>query len=214
MADAIIDSAPKFHVTGAVHHYVRTPTTPSGDIYYLGTCEVQPDIRIWELSAEVKNDTHGVILPAQKTDQGKKADIGLQLTRFSRTAYTAIRTPRGSNVDGSNGLAVSAGWDGRFARGSLVFGSKTFELWQVFERSTSVTYRDSMPYGFYWPQVELIQHAPVKLGNQEEMLLLVLEAQPAFAPQSAYNTVGTFGRTHKLYDQADGAFPAAVLIPQ
>lgn len=210
---AIVNSAPAFHVTGAVHHYIRTPGIPA-DIYYLGTCEVQPDIRIWEVASEVKNDIAGIILPAQKSDQGKKADLGLQLSRFSESAYATLQTPRGFAADGSNGLAVGIGWDGRFARGSMVFGSKTWELWQVFERSVSGTFRGAQPLGYYWPQVELIQHAPVTLGNREKQLLIVAEAQPLFIAQTNYTTLGTYGRTWTLYRQDDAAFPSEVLIPQ
>lgn len=210
---AIVNSAPAYHVTGAVHHYVVVPGTPSST-YYLGTCEVQPDIRIWKLSAETRNDVQGIILPGQKTHQGEKADIGLQLSRYSETAYAQIVLAAGSNTDGSNGLQVQAGWEGRYSRGSNVFGVRTFQLWQVFERSLDSGFRGAQPYGYWWPQVELIQHAPVELGNKTKQLLLVLEAQPYFVPQSAYNTIGTYGRTHKLYSQADADFPAEVLIPQ
>jgi hypothetical protein len=210
---AIVNSAPAYHVTGAVHHYITVPGTASST-YYLGTCEVQPDIRIWKLSAEAKNDIAGRILPGQKTHQGEKADIGLQLSRYSEAAYEQILLAWGNNTDGSNGLQVRAGHEGRFSRGNLVFGVRTFQMWQVFERSVDSSFRGAQPYGYWWPQVELIQHAPVELGNKEKQLLLVLEAQPYFVPQTSHTVIGTYGRTWKLYSQADADFPAEVLIPQ
>lgn len=205
----IVNSFPDYHVTGAVHHYIRIPAYPL-NIYYLGTCEVQPDLRIWEYSAEVRNDIAGRMLPGQKTDQGEKADLGMQLSRFSEIAYGWLRLPRGAN----NGLQVQIGWQGRFGRGSLVFGSKTFELWQVFERSTVAAFRGQQPLGYYWPQVELLQHMPVTLGNQEKQLMLVCEAQGQWIPQASYNSVGANERSWVLYRQDDAMFPAEVLIPQ
>lgn len=212
---AIVNSFPAFNLTGAVHHYVRVPNDAT-NIYYLGACEVQPDVRILELSLEAKSDVTGRLLPGQKTDQGQKAAIGLQLSYYSELAYVRLQTMRlTAGTFASNTLQVAAGWEGRFARGSLIFGSKTFELWQVFERQTDANYRNAnMPLGWYWPQVELILHAPVTLGNQEKQLLLVCEALPAFLPQASYNAVAGNERSKKLYGTADADFPAEVLIPQ
>lgn len=207
---AIVNSLPKYNLTGAIHHFIRVPLIPLS-IYYLGTCEVQPDIRIWELSAGVKNDDAGRILDGQKTDQGRKADIGLQLSYYSELTYTQLKTIRGT----ANVLQHAAGWEGRFGRGSLIFGSKTFELWQVFERQTEASLRDAnQPLGYYWPQVELIQHAPVVLGNQEKQLLLVCEAQPKKMPQASHSAVAAGERTWKLWAEDDASFPAEVLVPQ
>lgn len=203
-------SFPAYNVTGAVHHYIRTPAT-EGLIYYLGTCEVQPDIQIWELSANAMNDEAGRILPGQKTDQGQKADLALQMSRFSQKAYDILMTPRGIN----NGLTVDLGHQGRFSRGSLIFGVKTIELWQVFENATNVAFRGpNMPLGYYWPQVEVLNHAPVKLGTQETHLLIVAEAQPWKIPQANSQAVSGNERSWVLYQVDDAAFPADVLIPQ
>lgn len=218
------NSFPAFHVTGSVQCFLRTPAT-APDIYFLGTCEVQPDVRITQLRAEVKNSNFGVALPGQKTRQGQKADIVLPLSYFSFVSVNALQTPSGSSTSGGdaiNTLQVKRGWEGRFSRGALTDGVDTFELWLVFERQTNAnTLNSTMPIGWYFPQVELLLHTPVKCGPQETVMLLQLEARPRRIPQASYSTVGTNERTHQLYvDSLPGDsdvstyFPAAVLVPQ
>lgn len=201
-------SFPDYHVTGAVFHFIKTPN--SGSIYYLGTCEDKPDIFIHEAHRPVMNDEAGHVLPGQKTDQGQRADIGLTLTKYSELAYAFLQAIRGT----ANGLQVAVGQAGRFSRGSTVFGSKTFELWQVFENSLNSTYRRSQPLGYYWPQVEVVDHGPVRLGTQEKVLQLVLDAQPWKVPQASPTAVTGYERSWVLYQNDDEAFPAAVLVPQ
>lgn len=225
MADAIINSFPAFHVTGAVHAYIRTPGFIGSaiDIHFLGSCEVHPDVRITQLRAEVKNSRAGIALPAQKTRQGQKADITLPLSYYSAIALNLATTPhQGPSGFTANHLNVRRGWEGRFSRGTLTDGLDTFEMWLVFERQTNAnTLNDTLPIGWYFPQVELLQHAPVKCGPQETVMMVVLEARPRWVAQTAHNEVKPNERTHQLYvDPLPGAvdvltyFPAAVLVPQ
>lgn len=202
-------SFPGYPVTGAVFHFIRTPGT-NPTIYYLGTCEDKPEIMIHEYHRPVMNDEAGKMLPGQKTDQGQRADVGLTLTRYSEQAYFFLRTIRGEG----NGLQVADGQAGRFSRGSLIFGSKTFELWQVFENSLNATFRGNQPIGYYWPQAELVDHGPVRLGTQEKVLQLVLDCQPWKVPQASISAVTGFERSWVLYQQDDDAFPSDVLVPQ
>lgn len=228
MANEIINSFPAFHLTGAIQCFVRTPASiaaSSNDTYFLGTCEVQPDVRITQLRAEVKNSNFGIALPGQKTRQGQKADIVLPLSYFSYSALNALLTPSGSSTsagDTINTLQVKRGWEGRFSRGALTDGVDTFELWLVFERQTNANVRNStMPIGWFFPQVEMLVHNPVKCGPQEVVMMLVLEARPKRIAQVSHTAVGTNERTHQLYvDPLPGDsdvstyFPASVLVPQ
>jgi len=202
-------SFPDYRTTGAVHHFVKTPGDPT-NTYYLGTCEVQPVVQFYKMRAPVKNDLAGDALPAQKTHQGEMATLGLQFTRWSLDAYDTILNCRGTG----NGLNILAGWEGRFSRGSLVFGSDTFQLWQVFDNALNAVFRGDLPLGWYWPQVEIVQHAPVKLGTREYQLLLMLEANPKYVPQASMNQIQANERSWFLYSTQDADFPAAVQVPQ
>jgi hypothetical protein len=226
MADSIIQSYPVFHVTGAIHSYVRTPlSAQSGnDTYYLGAHLSDLDGRLYFARAEVKNSRAGVALPAQKTRQGQKADIVLPLTYYSEPALQAMLAPSGSDTAAGavNNLNVRRGWEGRFSRGALADGLDTFELWLVYERQTNANTRNAtLPIGMYFPLVELLKHSPEKCGPQETVMMVMLEARPKWIPQASYTTVADNERTHFLYadplpTDSDVAtyFPTAVRVPQ
>jgi hypothetical protein len=202
-------SFPAFHVTGAVHHYIRYPDT--GPIYYLGTAEVTPKVEHRVFRSDAFNDIGGSAVPMQRTEQGEMAVVGTLMNRFSKTAYDVLMKL------GSSGGA--AGFRNRFSRGSLVFGPGSFELWQVFENATPAAnaagYRvDGLELGYYWPQVDLTGHTRDKLGTDVEHLLLVMECFPYWIPQASYNNVSGYERSWELYSRDDTAFPADVMIPQ
>jgi len=226
MADTVFNSLPAYHVTGSIQCFVRTPgfVGDATDIYFLGTCEVQPDVRITQMRAEVKNSNFGIALPAQKTRQGQKADVTLPLSYYSATALNYMLVPQepAAGLAANDPLDIRRGHEGRFSRGALTDGVDTFELWLVFERQTNTNTRNTtLPIGWYFPQVEILQHVPVKCGPQETVMLVQMEARPKRIPQAAHNSVGTNERTHQLYvdplpTASDVAtyFPAAVLVPQ
>jgi len=214
----VANAYPAYQVTGAVHHWIRSPLT-SGNPYFLGTCQTQPQVRIQQFRTEVKNDLVGPMLPAQKVDNGEVGTIGLALNRFSAYALEYLRATQGQL--GSTSLN---GRRSRFSRGSLIYGAYTFELWQVFDNALDATVRASYPgleYGWYWPQVELLAEDFVQLGNGKDRIqLLSLEAQPAFTPvignSGGTPFVTTGDREFFLYSNADAYFTGApaVLLPQ
>lgn len=201
-------SYPDIHVTGAVYHFVRCP--PYDTIYFLGTAEVTPTVQNHRHSTEVMNDIAGRSLPMQKIKGGESSTIGVLLNRFSKSAYDAVITS-----DATGEIRRTNGRDGRFSRGAPVFGIETFELWQVFENYLNAAFRGvGMKPGLYFPQVELVNHDRVALGTEAEKLLLVLDAQPYWTPQSSANSVSSGEREWFLYSDDPDDFPAGVLVPQ
>lgn len=203
-----IPSFPDFQVTGAVHHYIRTPD--DGNILYLGTAEVTPKVAHKPFYKDVMNDIAGKSLPAQKTHDGEMAVIGVLLTRYSKAGYGEL-----TDVGIAAGIQVTSGRESRFARGALAFGTQTFELWQVFENATDAAFRQvDMELGYFWPQVLLASHDRDTLGTEAEKLMLVFEAYPQRQPYASASQVGPTGGQWLLYRFDDAAFPTDVLVPQ
>lgn len=195
---------PAFHVTGAVHHYINWPGSGVSPLY-LGTCESTPQVKSPFTSKPVMNDITGPTLPAQKLETGQMAIIASALNRFSKTTWAAML------------LRAGPPRRGRFDRGLLKYGRSTFQLWQVFENATDASVRSLYPgleMGFYWPQVELVDQNFVRLGNQDQLLVLTLEAQPYFVPQANATVVAPGEREFFLMSLSDGDFPAEVRVPQ
>lgn len=192
-----IASLPEFHVTGAIHHFIRTPQLEQ--IMYLGTAEVTPNIEHRIMRADVFNDIGGTGVPMQRTNQGQMAVIGTLLNRFSKGAIVALKN--------LSAQPVAAGQEGRFSRGALVFGPSTFELWLLYEFSTNPTFRsDGLELGRYYPQVDVTGINSPRLGTDVEKCLLVMEAYPYWIPQTSTNTVAGTERGWMLYDQSDLGF--------
>lgn len=198
-------SFPSFHVTGPVHHYVRSPV--DREIYYLGTAEVTPKVEHRPFYSDTFNDIGGTMVPMQRTEQGEMAIIGTLVNRYSKTAYDVL-TRTGADV-------VARGERGRYSRGSFVFGPGSFELWLVFDNALVPEFRTpNLEYGYYYPQVDLGPHTRDRLGTDTEKLLLVFEAYPYWVPQQSLNSVQPGERAWQLYSMDPGAFPQAVLVPQ
>lgn len=196
---------PAYHVTGPVHHYVRLP----GDAlpYYLGTCETQPRVAITHVRRPIMNDVAGPDIPAQKKDGGHGATLSVLLNRFSQGTFAYLRP---------------AGLQGRFSRGQLIYGVKTFELWQVFENYLDATVRaqyPDLPIGYYWPQVDWTETEDMP-GNIDQKVLCQWEASAQWTGLANgvglanANQVVAGNRRWLLYSQNVADFPAAVLVPQ
>lgn len=198
---------PDFNVTGAVHHYIRVL---GGRIKYLGTAEVTPKVHFDVKWRDAFNDMAGKELPAQRTKQGRMGVIGVLLNRYSKDTWGDILL-----AGEAAGTQIDYGQEGRFSRGSLAFGNESFELWQVFENSTSPDFRqENMELGYYWPQVLVGGEDRDTLGTEVEKLLLVFEAYPYFIPQANSNVVTGTERSWLLFSMDDSDFPAEVLVPQ
>lgn len=197
---------PAFHVTGPVHHYVKQgAAVPSNTnpILYLGTAEVQPRIKIDHARKPIMNDIAGTTLPAQKKDDGQIASLAVLLNYFSQSTVQAVRV---------------FGRQGRFSRGSLVYGVSTFQVWQVFENALgNLGLYPNLPIGYFWPQVDWmsLEDGP---GNQDQKILCQWEASNLFTPQAqtniVNNVVGPGEREWVLYSQNPNDFPPEVRVPQ
>lgn len=180
MAISITTSYPRIHTTGAVHNVIVYPAdpgdgTPAVAYYYLGTCEVTPQISIKKVRLPVKNDLGGRILPFQEIQQGETAEISMLLNRYSNTAYGAmLALPQG------NWASESAGAETRYNRGRLVYGLNTFGLIQVFDwYSSTFPGADKLIPGYYWPTCELVDHSFTG-GTSDAKLMLAIKAVPTW----------------------------------
>lgn len=214
MADATF---PAFHVTGPVHHYYRRPARYAGDpwankVYYLGTAETQPRLAVSHVRRPIINDIGGPDVPSQKKDGGRLAAISVMFNRFSHWAIGDLKPP---------------GQQGRFSRGQVVYGVKTFELWQVYENAVgaltdtglAALYPD-LPLGYYWPQVDWVTNEETP-GNIYEKIMVQWEASELFTDLATLvgtSPVGTApfagSREWLLFSQDPTTFPAEVRVPQ
>lgn len=201
-------SLPAYHVTGPVHHYVRTPT--STDIFYLGTAETTPRVELRPAYRDIMNDIAGRTLPAQRTKDGESAVVGTVLTRYSKAAYGRLCAV-GSQIPN---LTLAPGWEGRKSRGALVFGQLTWELWLVFQNYWDDFATPGLEPGYYFPQVMYAAHTRDTLGTEGEKLLNVFDCQPYWEPQASANAVQGTERSFMCYRTDEDAFPPAVQVPQ
>ncbi len=202
-------SFPEVHVTGPVHHYIQTI---DGDIWYLGTAEVTPQMQVRQYTQNVMNDVAGKTLPLQKTFDGEAAVVSVLLTQFSKFAEEQLQA-RGQ----PGGIHRRAGEETRWSRGSTVYGKATFKLWQVYENFFNPNGTSTgLEIGWYWPQVELLQRDTVKAGTQGEALLLVMDCTPYRIPQASPTAVndGINERGWVLYSQREADVPTDVRVPQ
>lgn len=195
-------ASPAFHVTGAVHHYVRYLgiSTP----IFLGTCEATPAIRFQEMSKDVMNDIFGPRLPGQRVEAGEIATISAPLNRFSKSSLQAMLG------------VIAPARRTRYSRGQLVFGRNTFELWQVFENYYNglVSSYPGLEPGYYWPQVHLVAKDLPRLGNQDQLYVLNCEAHPKWIAQANATVVAAGEREFQLFSSAPADFPVEVQVPQ
>lgn len=203
---AVTTSYPAFKVSGPIHHFVQPYTqygsTAAGLLYYLGTAEIRPQVRIQSFKLDAKNDLAGRLLPMQTVYQGKMAQIGLGLNRFSSPAMDALRSTGG--VGG-----IYQGKDFQLARGSLEFLKHTFQLWQVYgfyNWTTPATGVDYIPPGRYWPNVRIAAEDEQRIGTEDWLKLLVLEAYGLPVCASGL-------WTHTLWSQETADFPVDVQTP-
>lgn len=208
-------SFPDVHVTGPVHHYIRAARGSDPNvIYYLGACEVTPQVQSKKYTKPAMNTIAGAVLPLQKTYQGNAATVSALLTYFSKSAITQIL-----ESDNASGNTPIAGTESRWSRGHLVFGQSTFELWQVYENffnPTAGVVTNGLEIGYYWPQVELLEEQRLAEGTQEQQIMYVFDCQPYWVPQASHTVVNEVAneRGWILYTNDPNDFPADVRVPQ
>lgn len=206
-----VASFPDVHVTGPVQHFVRATTSTTSEIWFLGTAEVTPQMQRRRYRQNVMNDLAGKTLPFQKTYDGEAATVSTLLTRFSKSAWTAILDAGRTR----SLLGGPVGTESRWSRGAPVYGQMTFELWQVYDNYFNPAGATlDLEIGWYWPQVELVQHDTVAAGTQAEKLLLVMDCTPFWIPQASTSSISGNERGWVLYSNDEADFPAAVRVPQ
>lgn len=209
-------SFPEVHVTGAIHAFVLGDLTGETEPFYLGTTEVTPQVQRQRLSSEVMNDIKAKKLPFQKTDDLEEHNISLMLTRFSRSAWDNILS---AGVAAGRVLAPGgvpdAGTFTRWTAGGLVYGVRTFQLWLLFENFFNPFGASTgLEIGWYYPQVELLNHDMAAGGTQAEKLLLLMNATPWWIPQTSPTAITGNQRGWLLYSNNVTDFPASVQVPQ
>lgn len=205
-------SYPDFHVTGPVHHFIRTPRTDQTPlIYYLGTAEVTPQIKHQRLKKDVFNSIGGTAVPMQRLDYGEVSVIGSLLNRFSKVAIVNMKT---AGISGFAGNVIAEGWRSRFSRGALAFGRTTVELWMVNENYGTAFATTGMEIGRYFPVFDIESFETPEIGTVDEKALILGTAFPLWIPQSSPSQVGNGERSWKMYSTDPADFPADVLVPQ
>ncbi len=215
-----IPSFPAIHVTGPVHTYCQTLNEGANDIIYLGTAKVTPQLQLRRYTNKTMNDRAGRTLPLQKHKDGEAATVAMLLTYFSKDGQAAILR---SGV--AAGLQVVEGQETRWSRGAAVYGQDTFKMWNIFENFDNPNGNSpGLEIGYFWPQVELLQHDDIELGAQGQGLLLVFDCTPYLIPQASNSQITGNERGWYLYSGDSNAlfpgnpqgkaFPDAVRVPQ
>lgn len=202
------DSAPGFRVTGPVHIWTRTytvygatTTSSPGGLYYLGTCEIQPQAKVTRTSIPVKNDLGGKLLPSQTVYQGQMAQIALALSRWSLDGLNALKA--------TGLLGIQGGIDRNLAIGSLEFYQHTFELWfthHFYNWTTPATGANAITPGRYWRNCKLVDEEDKDYGSTAWNKLLKIEAYTG-----PICTTGVWSRV--LYSEDPADFPTDVRTP-
>ncbi len=94
------------HVTGPNFVFLNFPTL-SSTVFFLGTCQVAPRMRINRAYKPVMNDLGGQLLPFERISQGQEGQLIMQLNRFDQAVYAKLAdTPRFNAVlpRGSDGF--------------------------------------------------------------------------------------------------------------
>lgn len=206
---AVESSFPAIHVTGPVHWFVRTPayTANPAKIWYLGTCQTKPQMKVEKLSLDVFNDLGGRKKPFNSIDQGETGLVGLALNRYSKVALDAMQNAGG--YDSGFGVGVK----NSLAVGALQFGTQTVELWALYPFYGTVNAplgSAGIPKGRYFPVAKIEAVEDVEIGTTENLKLI------AFSMQNLWGGVPSGGGAYplgfKCYSERTEDFPADVAL--
>lgn len=218
---AVEASLPSIHVTGPVHIFARTPAhafyTPAetAKIWYLGTCETQPQVKHAKMKLDVFNDIGGRKVPFQQIEQGEIGLLGFLLTRFSKSAYLAIR--RAGGIDGTGAdVGAGVGYESSFGRGAFTLSRTSVELWLLYQFGFGAdtpglagpATTDGLARGRYYPTAVLGAHEIADSGSAAEKLLLTFNALPLWLGDAA---LGDKHRGFALYSEDEADFPSDIV---
>lgn len=104
------DTYPRIHITGAIHHWVRTRESlrAGQDPVYLGTAEISPQLRVFQHYSDSPFPVAGQTLPYQRKDDGQSASIAVLLTRFSKFAVARLLERNAFKPRGQTGMPEPA----------------------------------------------------------------------------------------------------------
>lgn len=221
---AVQTSNPAIHVTGPVHIFARTPAhsyyTPgeTAKIWYVGTCETQPQVKHQRMRLDVFNDIGGRKVPFQQIEQGEVGLLGFMLTRFSQTGYNAIVKAGGLDGNGTT-TGMGMGSESNLGRGALSLGRTSVELWMLYQfgfgadtpgvAGPSTT--SGLPRGRYYPSALLGAHEIADSGTAAEKLLLVFNALPIWLGTAGGSAGSPARNGFRLFSEAEADFPADIV---
>lgn len=201
---------PDIHVTGAIHHWIQTRDIQVP--WYLGTAEITPQIQLRQYYTDKIVPVAGGTLPYQRTYDGEAATVSVLLTRWSKTTELYLREA-GTAAKVMDGPGEGTRW----SRGSLAYGSKDMQLWQIFEfgRTGAETVASpNLEIGWYWPAVTLDLFSIVSAGTQAERALVVFDCHAKYHTAATLRTPTGSERGWTLYSHAADKFPDSVKVPQ
>jgi hypothetical protein len=221
---AVQTSNPAIHVTGPVHLFVETPAhafySPSetAKIWYLGTCETQPQVKHQRMRLDVFNDIGGRKVPFQQIEQGEIGLLGFMLTRFSYTAYQAIQKSGGLDGNGTT-AGMGAGKESNLGRGALSLGRTSMRIWMLYQFGFGAdtptvagpATTAGLPRGRHYYSALLSAHEIADSGTAAEKLLLVFNALPIWLGTAGGSAGSPERNGFKLYSEAEADFPADIV---
>jgi hypothetical protein len=186
----------QLYSTGPAHAFVGSISSGGVTPFYLGTCEVAPQIEVTPRFEEVHNDIGGIV-PFDKQYGGEEAFIGLDLNRYNEGVYAALAARPNSLVAGA-----VRGLNSALDVGTLMLTEgKNVVLWIVFPFFAKPAMRaGGMPAGYRFPGSILL--GPDKLdglGTRSRKTHLFFEALRLWTPLTGAFT---------LYDHNTTGLPA------
>ena len=166
---------------GPIHLFARFRNNTTAD--YLGTSVVCPEPEGEKFKLPVMNDLSGRSVPFQLVQDGESHMVMATMNRFDITVYRAIRALE----SGGAGL----GFEGPFARGTLVMGVSDFELILVNQYAGTVVQGFSgtagsatadLNAGRRYFSSNLRKYKESTAGNRVLEIALAIECQNIFVP--------------------------------
>lgn len=205
-----------FQVPGPSHILVRFPTTQSNSygndaagiqantIYYLGTAEVSPQLRIEPVYEPVINDVGSDAAPTDLIYKGTgNAVLVADINRFQYAIYRAMANrPRHAGAPhqyGETPLDVAA------LVNQSNFGCG-FDLWIYHSYFGTVNATNDLPPGYFFPQnVVLAGPDDLNMGARVQKIRMVWRVQRKYIPST---------RSFLFYQQTPSLFDALPAIIQ
>lgn len=128
------------HTTGPIHLFVRF--RGASTVFYLGTCEVAPEVTADPSYLPVMNDLRGRSKPHDKIYDGESHFVFATINRFDYPIWKRCR-----EAISHDATLAALGFDGRVENGRLVAGVGDFELILLYDHHGTGAATVDLPQG-------------------------------------------------------------------